>query len=297
MLCKSEKSPSNQRLNGVNSNNTFTILMYNYLMQRGIQRMMLIFISKIMKQSYLLIVSILLLTSVSFAQQNDVSQVFEGQSFKGQGLEGIVSTAFFMNTFSSTDNLSVGLIHLQPEQSSYVFDGEAKVGIVNITNDDWGYAEKGFEISLNSKSNPYSVNETSTDFLLSTKFFQSLDSLIGATPFGLSGFTEFSLEGRINSNFAATAMESSPVSALGTVGYRQSFDTNLSIANSIFTIDRISVEPKVRAWIDSDIAFGADVAIRADTSIFDSSNLSLGLEGGYTDGFWYNFTINSPIKF
>ena len=214
-------------------------------------------------------------------------------------LQETFGNTFLVDNFSTiNNNLSVGFIHLQSQNNSLLFDGGAKVTVANLVTDALGYSEKGFEISLTSKSNPYAVNglkETSEDLLLSTSFFQSLDSLTGislSTNLGLSGYTEFSLQASYNSTDT-----NSPFSALGIIGYRQSFDTQLPIVTSAVRIERISVEPKVRAWYDSDFSFGADVAVRADTSIFNASNLSLGLEGGYTDGFWYNFTVNSPIKF
>lgn len=252
--------------------------------------------------------SVLLVVGSSLAQQITTETA--------QSFETVIGNTFFIDSYSNDNNLSVGLIHLQPQNSNILFADDtrtdsAQVSITNLTTDTWGYAEKGFEISVDSKSNPYSsnaINDTSTDLWLSTRFFQSVDSLIGislSNNLGLSGFTEFSLEATFNPSVLTTTDSTNDLdanalfSALGSFGYRQSFDTNLPLGTNLVTIDRISVEPKVRAWLDSDFTLGAnaDLSIRADTSISDFSNLSLGLEGGYTNGFWYNFTVNSPIKF
>ncbi len=257
---------------------------------------------RVFKQAIYFIGVALLLggSSLGLAQQSNTEFTL--------GLTDNFSSIFLPSSLTTSNNLSVGFIHLPTSQEALDLDGESKFGISKLTKDTWGYSEEGFQISLNGTSNPYALNnatDNSSDVFLSTSYFQSLDSLTGLSLFenlGLSGFTEVSLQARFNPSFlndinTTEADVNSPFSAQGYLGYRQSFDTQLPLGTNNILIERISIEPKFEAIYDTELNFGANLSIFADTNLFDSSNLSLGLEGGYTDGFWYNFTINSPVKF
>ncbi len=264
----------------------------------------------------LLLTILVLFAGSSLAQDNSESPFIEIDDLIGS----ILMTDSFDRTFrNNTSNLSVGFIHLKAQSDILISEttaseNETKVTITNLVTDAWDYAEKGFEISVSSKSNPYAVdsqNDTSVDLWFSTSYFQDLDSIIGTSlseTLGLSGFTEVSLQAEyrpsllpLSTTSSTTVSTSSnilaPLSASGSISYRQSFDANISILNGPVSLERITLEPEVQASYDTDLNFGADLAIRADTNIYDFSNLIFGLEGGYTNGFWYSFTINSPIKF
>ena len=76
--------------------------------------------------------------------------------------------------------------------------------------------------------------------------------------------------------------------AVGTAGYRASIPVALRYGDGLYAVERITLEPRARIWLDGDVGFGADVSALADVVLLYGGTASFGVTVGHADGLWFS---------
>ena len=83
--------------------------------------------------------------------------------------------------------------------------------------------------------------------------------------------------------------------AVGLVGYRVSFPIEWRIDDGVYSLERLTLEPRLRPYFDGVFGLAADVTLSADTVLGYGAPVSLSLSLGYADGFWYALGWRLPL--
>ena len=83
--------------------------------------------------------------------------------------------------------------------------------------------------------------------------------------------------------------------AVGTVGYRMSFPIDWRIDDGIYSLERVTLEPRLRPYFDGSFAIAGDVTLSADTVLGYGAPVSFSVSLGYAQGFWYALGWRLPL--
>jgi hypothetical protein len=183
--------------------------------------------------------------------------------------------------------LQGGLLHLQSNgrlQSDFAFG----VSLSQQSSDEWAYRTRGprFALSAVASATP---KGTSFGTWLDASYFQSL------RVFDVSGTLELALRGGYR---PAGVIPGSlnDWAAIGTVGYRFSLPIDWRIGDGRYALERVTLEPRLRAYFDGTFGVGADVTINADTIIGYGAPTTFGVTFGYAqNSFYSSFGLRLPL--
>ena len=85
------------------------------------------------------------------------------------------------------------------------------------------------------------------------------------------------------------------ISAAASIGYRYSVALPWRYGDGLYSLERLSFEPRLRTWLDDAPGFGADMTVNADTLVNYAAPVSFGVSMGYAEGWWYRFGLRLPL--
>jgi hypothetical protein len=84
--------------------------------------------------------------------------------------------------------------------------------------------------------------------------------------------------------------------AVGTMGYRVSLPIEWRLGDGRYALERVTLEPRVRGYVDGVFGVGADITVSADTVLGYGAPSTFGITLGYVQNqFWYSFGLRLPL--
>ena len=199
------------------------------------------------------------------------------------GVMGDVSARLPYDRWVSYTYARIGALRL-PSRGDVQFDGYATTTLSKLRTDNWGYRTLGVRVGA---SGVWSAAETGP----------SLGAWVDAAYYAPFQGGTFELSGRSGYR-PAQLIPTSPdidLSALLTVGYRRTLPLTLRYGDGLYAAERVSLEPKVRIWLDSKLHVGADFTLSFDMVLNYGAPTSISGTLGYADGFWYSVGLRLPL--
>lgn len=178
----------------------------------------------------------------------------------------------------------LGIVQLN-SQADWHLEGLTSIIFSKRGTDSWDYVTKGSRLTLTGLWTP-SPSGPSAGAWLNLSHYEPLRS------FGLNfpGTSEFTVRAGYR-QAAPIPLSLEPYSAVGTLGYRYSQPINYRLYDGYLALERISFEPRLRAWYDGEFFVGSDLGINADILLLYELPLSAGFTVGYGEAFWYRFGL------
>ncbi len=196
------------------------------------------------------------------------------------GVEWGVQALLSQRPVLSRAKLDVGLIGLPNGASRLALDGHGEFTVSSLTADRWGYSVSGWQSTLSG------IWNTATDPSLAL-WVNSAYTNVSTAPFPLDLGLRFGYRPAWPIPIPAT----SEVGILGTAGTHFNLPVRLSIGRDIVDLKRVTIEPRVRAWSDETLGFGADATLSLDTLVNRNRIVSVGSTLGYAHGPWYRLSL------
>ena len=200
------------------------------------------------------------------------------------GVKGSVALTLPADTWTGRAGLEAGLLRLG---GAWRLDASAQGAWSRVYLDTFGYPQRGTRAALTGVWRATPAGPLPGAWADGVYY-------LPANLFGLSGTVEFA--GRGGYAIAPPVpvrLESFAV--LGTAGYRVSLPVGLRYGDGLYALERVTVEPRARAWLGADAGVGADLTLSLDTVLNYSAPLSLSATFGYADGFWTRFGVRLPL--
>jgi len=207
-------------------------------------------------------------TALGFRTQLRLTQTFDKWSFYSLTRLGLVQ----LNTLPDW--------HLE---------GLASVILSKRGTDSWDYVTTGTRLTLTGLWTP-SPTGPSAGVWTNVSHYEALRN------FGLNfpGTSEFSIRAGYR-QAPPIPLSLEPYAAVGTLGYRYSQPINYRIYDGYLALERISFEPRLRAWYDGEFLVGSDLGVHADMLMLYELPISAGFSVGYSEAFWYRFGLRLTL--
>jgi hypothetical protein len=114
-----------------------------------------------------------------------------------------------------------------------------------------------------------------------------------AQPFGVPGTGEIALRTGFR-QAPPVPLQLEEFAAVATVGYRHSVPVSWRYGDGRYAFERLTLEPRVRLWVDGRFGAGADLSAYADTVVSYGAPVSFGLRGGYAQSWWWGLVFSLP---
>jgi hypothetical protein len=176
-------------------------------------------------------------------------------------------------------SLQGGLLHLQSYQKPQP-DFSFGISLSQQNSDDWGYRTRGprFALSAVASATP---KATSYGVWLDTSYFQSLRL------FDVSGTLELALRGGYRpARIVPVSLQDWAV--IGTAGYRVSLPLQWRLGDGRYSVERLTLEPRLRSYFDGSFGVGADLTLSADTLLGYGAPTTFGVTFGYAQNRFYS---------
>lgn len=182
--------------------------------------------------------------------------------------------------------LRAGAVRL-PSASGWQGEGGLELTLSQLRGDAWGYPTRGQRFALRTLTTPSPTGRSAGVWLEGARY-QDLTLL------GLGGTLELSARlGYRPSPPVPVALE--PWAAVGTAGFRLSLSAPLRYGDGLYSVERVTLEPKLRLWWDGALGLGADLSAYLDALVNYAAPVSLGVSVGYADGFWTRLSLRLPL--
>ena len=199
------------------------------------------------------------------------------------GLMGDVAARLPLDQWTLYAFLRAGALRL-PSRGDLQFDGYTSASLSKLRSDNWDYRIRGFRGGV---SGVWSA----------TPERPSLGAWLDAAYYAPLSAGTLELSGR--SGYRPAKLIPAPtdtdLNTTFTVGYRRSLPLTLRYGDGLYAAERISLEPKVRTWLDSKLHVGADFTLSLDTVVNYGAPTSFSATLGYADGFWYRVGLRLPL--
>ncbi len=197
------------------------------------------------------------------------------------GVEWGVQALLSQRPVLSRAKLDIGLIGLLNGASRLALDSRGEFAVSSQTTDRWGYSVSGWQGTLSGI-----WNSTGTDPSLAL-WANSTYTSVSTTPFPL----DLGLRLGYRPAWPIPIPATSEIGILGTAGTHFKLPTRLSIGKDIVNLKRVTIEPRVRAWSDETLGFGADATLSLDTIVNRNRIVSVGSTVGHANGLWYRLNL------
>ncbi len=201
---------------------------------------------------------------------------------------GIQGDATF-NTSLANQSLQLksqlGLLHLQSYRA-FQIEALVSANLYQETLDAWGYRQTGYGLGFSALwgATPEGgvlgvwadAYYTHPQFLLTPNDVVEVALRIGYKPEELVPILRFQ-----------------DWAALFSAGYRSNLPVSFDIAG-VASLERLTLEPKVRVYVDGYLNIATDIAIGADVLINEKPS-SLILNVGYAESLWFKLGFLSPF--
>ena len=199
------------------------------------------------------------------------------------GVMGDVSARLPLDRWVGYTFVRAGALRL-PSRGDLQFDSYVTASLSKLRNDDWGYRTRGVRFGVSGIWSA-TLEEPSLGAWLDAAYF---------APFSQGTLELSGRSGYRPARPIPTDLESD-LSTFFTVGYRRSLPLELRYGDGLYAAERVSLEPRVRAWLDSKLHIGADFTVSFDTVINYGAPTSLSATFGYAEGFWYRLGLRLPL--
>ena len=199
------------------------------------------------------------------------------------GVMGDVSARLPLDQWTLLLGSRAGTLRL-PSRGDLQFDGRVDAALSKLRSDPWGYRVRGLRLGA---SGVWSATPEgpSLGVWADAVYF---------TPFW-DGTLELSGRSGYRPGKVIPVESDTDLSTLFTVGYRRTLPLALRYGDGLYAAERVSLEPRLRTWLDSSLHLGADLTISLDTVINYGAPTSIGATLGYADGFWYRLGLRLPL--
>ncbi len=201
------------------------------------------------------------------------------------GSQGEMAATLPVNDWNALLGARVALVHLQ---SFNAFQSDIRLGaaLEQRILDPWSYPLSDKHVG---GSSVWSATPTGGVFGVWGDAWYS-------QPLGLenlSGTLQLSLRGGYNAE-EVFPLELNPWSVIGSTGYRVSIPAKWHVFGNL-SLERITLEPKVRLYFDGSLGATTDLALSADTLINNKPS-SPALNVGYAKGrVWFKIGLLTPF--
>jgi len=185
--------------------------------------------------------------------------------------------------------LEAGLVHVLGQASGFVLDARADAAAALEQTDTWGYRTEGWRAAA-------------TGVLSATGAAPSLGAWVdGSTTLPLEG--PLAELGRLEVGVRAGYRPAWPIplqadadfAALVSVGGTRSFPLKLRFGDGLYALERVTLGPRLRTWLDSALHVGGDLTVSLDSVLGYGAPVSLSGTLGYTNGVWTRFGVRLPL--
>jgi hypothetical protein len=202
------------------------------------------------------------------------------------GLQAFASTTLPLDRWVLRGQLEVGLLHLRA-YGAFQPDMRIEASISQLSTDDWSYRTRGQRFGV---TGVWSASDqgASLGVWADAVYYQfvSLPPLSGTLELALrAGYRQSPVVGLSLEDWAA----------VGSLGYRFSIPVQWRIDDGVYSLERLTFEPRLRPYFDGAFGLAGDVTLSADTVLGYGAPVSLSLSLGYANGFWYALGWRLPL--
>ncbi len=199
------------------------------------------------------------------------------------GVRGDVSARLPLDQWVGYVGVRAGGVRL-PSRGDVQFDGRIDASLSQQRTDRWGYRTRGPRFGASGVWSATPTDPSLGAWLDATYFTSLWDGTLEL--WGRSGYRP----AKVIPTQAATDF-----GATFTVGYRRSLPLRLRYGDGLYAAERLTLEPRLRTWVDSGFHVGADLTLSLDTVVNYGAPTSLSGTFGYADGFWYRLGLSLPL--
>ena len=189
--------------------------------------------------------------------------------------------------------LETSLIDLQSRRDGWQFDGRLDALLTSQPADIWGYRLSGWRFGLSSLWSA-TPEQPSVGVWGDVSYIQPL-SLVGQ-----GGVLELSSRVGYRPGALVPLLAIPDYSANLNLGYRFSVATPLRYGDGLYALERISISPRLRAWLAADgeqsqVFLGSDLTLALDGILNYGAPASISASIGYSNHFWTRIGLRLPL--
>ena len=165
------------------------------------------------------------------------------------------------------------------------FDARAEAAWSVRRADPWGYYIKGWRGGV-------------TGVWSATGAAPSLGAWADGTyvrPVEELGRLEFGMRAGYRPAWPVPLTVRSDLAGLFSVGLARSVPTQLRYGDGLYALERVTLEPRFRTWLDSALHVGGDLTASLDLVLGYGAPVSFSGTLGYAGGFWYRLGLRLPL--
>ena len=185
--------------------------------------------------------------------------------------------------------LEAGLVHFLGQPSGVVLDARAEGAVAAGQVDTWGYRTEGWRVAT-------------TGLLSATGAAPSLGAWGDGSytlpldgPLSAVGRLEFGVRAGYRPAWPLPLKANADLAALVSIGSARSFPVKLRVGDGLYALERVTLEPRLRTWLDSALHLGGDLTVSLDSVINYGAPVSLSGTLGYSNGMWTRFGLRLPL--
>ncbi len=202
------------------------------------------------------------------------------------GVQVFGSAILPLDRWVARGRLEVGLLHLR-SYDSFQPDIRLEASISQLSTDDWSYRTRGQRFGV---TGVWSATDQGASF---GAWADAVHYRFVPLP-PLSGTLELALRaGYRQSPVIGLSLED--WAAVGLLGYRLSVPIQWRIDDGVYSLERLTLEPRLRPYFDGALGLAGDLTLSADTVLGYGAPVSLSLSVGYANGFWYALGWRLPL--
>ena len=184
--------------------------------------------------------------------------------------------------------LEAGLVHVLGQPSGIVLDARADGAVAAGQADTWGYSTEGWRVSATGLVSATGA-APSLGAWLDGGYTLPLGPLAG--PFSVLGRLEFGVRAGYRPAWPVPLRTDADFAALVSVGAARSFPLKLRVGDGLYALERVTLEPRLRSWLDSTLHLGGDLTVSLDSVLGYGAPVSFSGTLGYTSGVWTRFAV------
>ena len=201
------------------------------------------------------------------------------------GLKTSVSARLPQDRTVLSWGLEAGLVHVLGQTSGLVLDARVDGAVSAGQADVWGYRTEGWRVSA-------------TGLLSATGAAPSLGAWADGSytlPLAGAGRLEFGVRAGYRPAWPLPLRADADFAALVTLGGARSFPLQLRFGDGLYALERVTLEPRLRSWVDGHLHLGGDLTVSLDSVLGYGAPVSLSGTLGYTNNFWTRFAVRLPL--
>ncbi len=181
--------------------------------------------------------------------------------------------------------LEAGLVHLVGDAAGLRFEGRADASWSTQRADPWGYRTEGWRVA-------------GTGLWSATRAGPSLGAWLEGNyllPVESTGRLEFGVRAGYRPAWPFPLEVDRDLAVLATVGGARSFPVAWRFGDGLYALEPVTLEPRLRGWLDSALHVGGDLTLSLDTVLSYNAPVSFSGTLGYAGGFWTRLGLRLPL--